>query len=170
MEWINNFWDIMLEPVNSTAMGFIGAVSAAVALIMNHYSWRRAGVLTVLAVTSLFGWFFVMYLIEGNLMQDPEVIRVSVATVILVFFLILGYWSAGVINYLHPNPARRLKRITIAILREIAKRIPSYKLSRPLEKKADKLEVIADIQKQEETLSEELILERMKQVISIFLV
>lgn len=169
MEWINNFWDIMLTPVNSMAMGFIGAISAAAALILNHYSWRRASILTILAFIFMSGWLFMGMLIMKNKIYDPEAIRLMVMTFILIAFIIAGYWMAGIINYFHPNPVRRAKRLFIAALRKLAQIIPSYKLSRPLEKKADKMEIIVEEQKKQENLSEEQILERMKQVIAMLL-
>lgn len=107
-EILNEMYRI-LTPSVSGMMGLVTVIIMLTVLIFNHYSWRRAFVLSTISLLGIAGWYIVKLSVLGPVANRGISLTETAITFLLVLFVIVGYVAAGVISSLQPLPIIKLR-------------------------------------------------------------
>lgn len=99
----------VLTPQVSGIMGMITVVIMMTVLVFNHYSWRRAFILSAISILGIAGWYVLKLFILGSRADVGISLTETAITFLLVSFVVVGYIVAGIISSLLPLPVVTLR-------------------------------------------------------------
>lgn len=95
----------------------ISIFMASVAVFLNHYSWNRAKILTLLTVEGIISWIGLNIIIMGDDVDLSGNIKAMAFTILLGVYIIIGYWIGGLFKQLMAEPINIHKLRLIKFLR-----------------------------------------------------
>lgn len=106
----NQMWAILLENIwHSVIMGGTAILVAGTALLFNHYDWKRARILSMMTLLGLVGMHILGRVVFGQELNNGMGLKSTAMSFLIGLFLIVGYYLAGWISSLRPNPVVQLK-------------------------------------------------------------
>jgi hypothetical protein len=125
--WLDRFVDLMVvimsNPMNSLIMGTVSGLVATIALVFNHYTWRRALILTLMSISGGFGFYILKVISIGpDNLDNTQAFMIIVLMFLMTLFMIIGFWIALFVKTWWELDRR--KRIISNFMREQANKIP----------------------------------------------
>jgi hypothetical protein len=141
----DQMFSILLDSIwNSMLMGGTTVLVAGVALLFNHYDWKRARILSTMTLIGLIGMHTLARVIFGSEVNSGMGLKSTAMTFLMGIFLIFGYYLAGWISSLRPNPVIKLKMNTAKRLILIAGFLETSAMdSTPVKKVGKEVEALA---------------------------
>lgn len=134
----NLMFSILLESIwNSVLMGGTTILVAGVAVLFNHYDWKRARILSLMTFIGLIGMHIVARVIFGSEVNSGMGLKTTAMTFLMGIFLIFGYYLAGWISSLRPNPIVKMKLNAAKRLTVLAAFLEASAMSASVVKKAE---------------------------------
>lgn len=126
MEWLSRILTEMsniMTPQVSGLMGLITVVIMMMVLVFNHYSWRRAFILSAISLLGIAGWYAIKLFVLGSRADVGISLTETAITFMLVIFVVIGYIVAGIISSLLPLPIVKIRLMVRGCLIFVARLI-----------------------------------------------